>query len=47
MLTLQVTSDFRQIPDTQEVFVAKDSGSSLILEILEKVDATEPKEAAQ
>ncbi|TXT15804.1 hypothetical protein VHUM_00307 [Vanrija humicola] len=31
-------SDFRQVPDTQEVFVADQSDTSVIVEILESVD---------
>ncbi|KAF5386555.1 hypothetical protein D9615_001827 [Tricholomella constricta] len=33
-------SDLRQVPDTQEVFLYPDSGISIIVEILEKVDAS-------
>ncbi|KAG8931106.1 hypothetical protein FRC02_003186 [Tulasnella sp. 418] len=39
-------SDLRQIPDTQEVYLSRNSDVSYIVEILEKVEANDPKEAA-
>lgn len=38
-------SDIRQIPDTQEVLLYPDSGVSIIVEILEKVDPTNFRDA--
>lgn len=40
-------SDLRQIPDTQEVFLSPSSGVSIIFEVLERVAATDPEEAAK
>ncbi|KAJ7098130.1 hypothetical protein B0H15DRAFT_772911 [Mycena belliarum] len=34
-------SDLRQVPDTQEVLLYPDSSASIIVEILQRVDATE------
>ncbi|KAH9946288.1 Mog1p/PsbP-like protein [Epithele typhae] len=39
-------SNFRQVPDTQEVFVSPNSGLSVIVEVLQSVAATDPREAA-
>ncbi|KAI0670595.1 Mog1p/PsbP-like protein [Trametes maxima] len=39
-------SDFRQVPDTQEVFLFPDSSISIIVEVLESVSATDLREAA-
>lgn len=39
-------SDFRQVPDTQEVFVSPTSSISIIVEVLESVAATDLREAA-
>ncbi|KAI0747915.1 Mog1p/PsbP-like protein [Daedaleopsis nitida] len=39
-------SDFRQVPDTQEVFVSSTSDISLIVEVLQSVDATDLRQAA-
>ncbi|RPD79852.1 Mog1p/PsbP-like protein [Lentinus tigrinus ALCF2SS1-7] len=44
--TLIDASNFRQVPDTQEVFISRDSGVSIIVEVLQSVDATELREAA-
>ncbi|EIW60576.1 Mog1p/PsbP-like protein [Trametes versicolor FP-101664 SS1] len=48
--TLPVTfldaSNFRQVPDTQEVYLSPDSGISIIVEVLESVSATDLREAA-
>ncbi|GAA96677.1 uncharacterized protein L969DRAFT_54663 [Mixia osmundae IAM 14324] len=38
-------SDLRQVPDTQEVFLAPDSDISVILEILQAVDLKQDEEA--
>ena len=38
--------DFRQVPDTQEVFVSATNGLSVIVEVLESVAATDLREAA-
>jgi len=38
-------SDLRQVPDNQEVFLYPDSGTSIIVEILEKVEATKFNDA--
>ncbi|GJE86873.1 Mog1 domain-containing protein [Phanerochaete sordida] len=40
-------SELRQVPDTQEVFLSPDSGVSIIFEVLERVSATDPVEAAK
>jgi len=40
-------SDFRQIPDTQEVLLLRDSDISFIVEILERVDHADGSEAAR
>ncbi|RPD65918.1 Mog1p/PsbP-like protein [Lentinus tigrinus ALCF2SS1-6] len=45
--TLIDASNFRQVPDTQEVFISRDSGVSIIVEVLQSVDATELREAAR
>ena len=42
-----VYSDFRQVPDTQEVLLFPNSDISLIVEILEKVAPSGPKDAAK
>ncbi|EJF65655.1 Mog1p/PsbP-like protein [Dichomitus squalens LYAD-421 SS1] len=39
-------SDLRQVPDTQEVFLSPASGISIIVEVLQSVPATDPREAA-
>ncbi|RDX48357.1 Mog1p/PsbP-like protein [Polyporus arcularius HHB13444] len=39
-------SDFRQVPDTQEVFISRDSGVSIVVEVLQSVDAADLREAA-
>ena len=41
------TSDLRQVPDTQEVFLYPDSGISIIVEILQSVEPTEATEIAK
>ncbi|TDL27521.1 Mog1p/PsbP-like protein [Rickenella mellea] len=40
-------SDIRQVPDTQEVFVSRDSDISFVVEILERVPIQNPDEAAR
>ncbi|KAG8720014.1 hypothetical protein FRC08_001373 [Ceratobasidium sp. 394] len=40
-------SDLRQVPDTQEVFLATDSDVSVVIEILERVEPDEPAQAAK
>ena len=40
-------SDLRQVPDTQEVFLAQDSDVSIVFEILERVAPDEPTEVAK
>ncbi|CAE6414849.1 unnamed protein product [Rhizoctonia solani] len=40
-------SDLRQVPDTQEVFLAPDSEVSIIFEILERVAPDDPIEVAK
>lgn len=40
-------SDLRQVPDTQEVFLATDSDVSVVFEILERVAPDEPTEVAK
>ncbi|KAG8900322.1 hypothetical protein FRB99_006110 [Tulasnella sp. 403] len=40
-------SDFRQVPDTQEVLLSKDSNISFIIEILQRVDPGDAVEAAK
>lgn len=37
----------RQVPDTQEVFLARDSGVSIIFEVLERVAEQDPIQAAR
>ncbi|KAI0637189.1 Mog1p/PsbP-like protein [Trametes polyzona] len=44
--TLIDASDFRQVPDTQEVYLSPTSGISIIVEVLQSVSATDLKEAA-
>ncbi|KAI0781146.1 Mog1p/PsbP-like protein [Trametes elegans] len=44
--TLLDASDFRQVPDTQEVYLSPTSGVSIIVEVLQSVDATDLREAA-
>ena len=39
--------DFRQIPDTQEVFLYPESSVSIIVEILQRVAPNENSDAAQ
>ncbi|KIJ44150.1 hypothetical protein M422DRAFT_30655 [Sphaerobolus stellatus SS14] len=46
-LTFMDASDLRQIPDTQEVFLAADSDFSLIVEILQRVDTDSDEAAAK
>lgn len=41
------TSDLRQVPDTQEVFLYPDSGVSIIVEILQSVEPTEAADIAR
>ncbi|KAF9533377.1 hypothetical protein CPB83DRAFT_873476 [Crepidotus variabilis] len=38
-------SDLRQVPDTQEVFMYPQSGESIIIEILQKVELSDPEDA--
>ncbi|KAH9854039.1 Mog1p/PsbP-like protein [Lenzites betulinus] len=38
-------SDFRQVPDTQEVYLSPDSDISIIVEVLESVAASDLREA--
>ncbi|GAB1517533.1 hypothetical protein RhiTH_000582 [Rhizoctonia solani] len=40
-------SDLRQVPDTQEVFLAADSDVSIVCEILERVAPDDPVEVAK
>ncbi|KAH7340344.1 hypothetical protein B0J17DRAFT_651023 [Rhizoctonia solani] len=40
-------SDLRQVPDTQEVFLATDSDVSVVFEILERVAPDDPVEVAK
>ncbi|KAG5645007.1 hypothetical protein DXG03_007284 [Asterophora parasitica] len=40
-------ADLRQVPDTQEVFLFPDSNISIIVEILEKVDASHFEDAVK
>jgi len=40
-------SDLRQVPDTQEVFLATDSDVSVVIEILERVAPDEPDQVAK
>ncbi|KAF8610841.1 Mog1p/PsbP-like protein [Ceratobasidium sp. AG-I] len=40
-------SDLRQVPDTQEVFLAPDSDVSVVVEILERVAPDDPNEIAK
>ena len=52
LVACQLTSStlqrvLRQVPDTQEVFLYPDSPASIILEILEKVDVADAKDAAR
>ena len=35
-------SEFRQVPDNQEVYLDKDGFSSIVIEILERVDKSDP-----
>ncbi|TCD66454.1 hypothetical protein EIP91_001334 [Steccherinum ochraceum] len=42
-----IQSDLRQVPDTQEVFLYPDSSKSLILEVLERVEAVGAEDAAR
>ncbi|OSD02864.1 Mog1p/PsbP-like protein [Trametes coccinea BRFM310] len=44
--TLLDASDFRQIPDTQEVYLSPTSGISIIVEVLQSVSASDLREAA-
>lgn len=41
------TSDLRQVPDTQEVFLSPNSDVSLILEILQRVNEQDGQEAVK
>jgi len=45
LLTQQ--SDLRQVPDTQEVFLDKDSDTSIIVEILQRVQPEDDEPAAK
>lgn len=40
-------SDVRQVPDTQEVFLYTDCGVSVIVEVLQRVEPTDPVEAVK
>ena len=40
-------SDLRQIPDAQEVFLDRNSDMSFIFEVLDRVEPTDPKDAAR
>ncbi|KAG9100273.1 hypothetical protein FRC06_004336 [Ceratobasidium sp. 370] len=42
-----VFSDLRQVPDTQEVFLSFESGVSVVVEILERVEPDDPHEVAK
>lgn len=42
-----VCSDLRQVPDTQEVFLSKDTDISYIIEVLERVEAGSGVEAVK
>jgi hypothetical protein len=41
------TSDLRQVPDTQEVFLYPDSEISIIIEVLERVEPADNYDAAK
>ncbi|TFY58159.1 hypothetical protein EVJ58_g6587 [Rhodofomes roseus] len=40
-------SDLRQVPDTQEVFLFPDADISIIVEVLQRVDAEQPADIAK
>jgi len=40
-------SDLRQVPDTQEVFLYPSSSISLIVEVLQRADPSDPKDAVK
>jgi hypothetical protein len=42
-----ITSDLRQVPDTQEVWLSPDSDISVVIEILERVEPDDPGEVAK
>lgn len=44
-VSLPIFSDMRQIPDNQEVFSYPDSNVSVIVEVLEAVEPTNPHDA--
>ncbi|QRV86218.1 Ran guanine nucleotide release factor [Ceratobasidium sp. AG-Ba] len=46
-IDLTDASDLRQVPDTQEVFLANDSGVSVVVEILERVAPDDPNQVAK
>ena len=44
---LSIFSDVREVPDNQEVFTYRNSNVSVIVEVLEKVDYTDPRDAVR
>ena len=42
---LPILSDVREVPDNQEVFSYPDSNVSVIVEVLERVEPTDPYDA--
>lgn len=42
-----ITRDIRQVPDTQEVFLYPDSSVSIIVEILQRIDPPDFRDAAK
>lgn len=47
LMTLTGASDLRQIPDAQEVFLEQESDISYIFEVLDRVEPSDPVEAAK
>lgn len=41
------SSIIREVPDTQEVFISPSSNASYVIEILQKVEPSDPKDAAR
>ncbi|KAG1826782.1 uncharacterized protein BJ212DRAFT_1308214 [Suillus subaureus] len=46
-LNLINVADTQEIPNSQEIFVYRDSGASIIIDILQKVDIEDPEAAAK
>lgn len=46
-MRLMELSDLRQVPDTQEVFLFPDADISIIVEVLQRVDAEQPADIAK